>query len=606
MMFARRKKIPATTSSDSSDSSDSGRDGYHHHEESISQHGCDDGDEAEEVVGRIPYSVSVGMMMLDSNGYRCLDDPKRKSGQPRNVTFIGLLLLALLLGIVIAYLFSNSQDYLYHEPVTGDQTTEKLLSKGASIGIETGTFGPEEATHTAVVPSGDNDDKENLSYNPSNEEHRDDSSSYDDDYCVWSPSDQNDCRKLMAHRIGKKLGPKSKKRWLFFGDSTVAQFWHISSLDNNLVDLASMKWNERDRINNQERDSSNNCANISMTNSSSYHCEAKRIHQHCDLNEPFGLPRPDVWQLPNVSLGEGPLMIVAAGAATTTLENKKTMTTLSDVSNTKVSDQLPERNATCLGCRNCQSSFLSCHIMMQNQYQQQPVVSESQPSTTPCIPATIRQKEVQQLSLHGGYFAMPFTRDVVIQTPEARTTQENIVSYIQRQQLENQPALCVVRVGLHDMALPNMTVSKFVTNVQWYLNLLLFSNGAAPPTTPNNNNNNKNKNFGVCFHVIWLQNTAPQWKDDNDIPPGSPPHQLQTAQRVRDYDTAVRDMISTSSTSSVVTDGRRLQDYVTTIDVFAASKNWTHSDNIHMDSAWNRALGMFFLKAATKMAAPAG
>ena len=192
---------------------------------------------------------------------------------------------------------------------------------------------------------------------------------------------------------------------------------------------------------------------------------------------------------------------------------------------------------------------------------------------------------------------MPFARDVVLQSPAFRTTQQNIMAYIQKQVLYD-PArynqkehtedygegqsICVVRVALHDMALPNMTVSIFIANVQWYLELLLEN---------------------VCFHVVWLQNTAPMWKNDNDIPGGSPPHHRQTVQRVRAYDLAVHEMVSSGSniTRRNQNSTAELQNYVTFLDAFEASKEWTHADNIHLTSDWNRALGMFFLKLATKI-----
>ena len=487
--------------------------------------------------------------LLISGANFCGTLQRRQTGSSRIIVY---LLLTLLLG-ASAYWLSQNKAFL----------SRRHAARGQTITVET--------TKSMPGGSGDKLPLEEIASDTVKKNGTPFRAQTDDASCVWSPTEQNNCRRLLAHRVGK-IKPKSKKRWLFFGDSTVAQLWQTSSLENILVDLAAMKWNERARINNDDSD----C--LTMNNNSSYYCEAHRIQQQCELNEPFGLARPDVWEPPNVELGEGPLLMAIT---TSTTINQNTALDL---------DQRLDKNATCLGCKNCQSSFLSCSVV-DDQWQSKRGPQDQHGTPSGSLPLSckqVTQSQQSHLPLHGGYFAMTFARDVVLQSPDARTTQENIVAYIQKQQQEKQPAVCVVRVGLHDMALPNMTLSKFVANVRWYLKLLLFANTG-------------NAIHGVCFHVIWLQNTAPIWKDDRDIPPGSPPNYLHTIQRVRNYDVGVRDMIS----SSLLSGGEKLQDYVTFMDLFEASKNWTHLDNIHLASDWNRALGMFFVKVATKMAAPA-
>jgi len=378
-------------------------------------------------------------------------------------------------------------------------------------------------------------------------------------YCIWSPSDQNDCKRLIAERFHQQAASNREistttvpSRWLFFGDSTVAQFWQTSSLENIMVDLGAAKLNE------------DSCNPFRPRT-----CQSKHVHQQCDLNGPYGLPLPKVRQSPRTEAGEGPLLSTGY-------------------------------NTSCLGCKNCRSGFVVCEIPNDGSGDSnEDFVNRQKPPLSSCPRRT----------LHGGYFAMSFARDVVLQTPDHYTTQENILSYIHNHLLlllllhqpsedthENKrvQSICVVRAGLHDMALPNMTISKYVTNVQWFLKLLLEEE---------------------CWHIVWLQNAAPRWKNDTDIPLGSPPHWCQTVERVRAYDLAVHDMIVSSVSSSdhdqtgsnvtqidddvsIITS---LRDHVTTVDVFEASKDWTHTDNIHLSDDWNRALGMFFVKLATKV-----
>lgn len=355
--------------------------------------------------------------------------------------------------------------------------------------------------------------------------------------CTWSPTEQDDCKRLIGRRIkdsNKGLLP-TMRRWLFFGDSTVAQFWHTSSLENIMVDLGATKLIHE----------ASNC--LDNKRSRVYSCQPKRIAQHCELNDPYGLPRPIVWESPNVALGEGPLILP---------------------NNSENNTNNHGGNATCLGCKNCQSSFVQCA----NTIAKAPITNP-QLLHDDCVPSQ------QQLPLYGGYFAMTFARDVILQTPKYRTTQENILDYIDQHfghAASREPSICVVRTGLHDMALPNMTLSIYAANVQRLLELLLTKE---------------------CFHILWLQNTAPLWETAEDIPTGLPPHHCQTVERVRAYDQGGVASLQALSTST----DPRFRDSITTIDVFEASKEWEHADNIHLTSDWNRALGMFFVKLATKI-----
>lgn len=250
-----------------------------------------------------------------------------------------------------------------------------------------------------------------------------------------------------------------------------------------------------------------------------YKCQA-RVLGHCNLNQQYELNTVP-WQLPDWELGQGP-------SNTTTTSGE-----------------------ACLGCKNCISKFPDCVLIDNDRH---------------C-------RRSKTLS-YGGYIAMPYARDVLLQSPAFATTQENVLAYLGarvntldlHEDFEGNP-ICVVRAGVHDMAIPKMTTAKYVSNVKWYLGLLQPQ----------------------CSHVVWLQNTAPllhEQQQDNTTPQFP-----QTVERVREYDRAVYESVSSSP----------LRGFVTTMDVFEASIDWTHSDNIHLDSDWNRALGMFFVKLSSKL-----
>ena len=320
------------------------------------------------------------------------------------------------------------------------------------------------------------------------------------DYCVWSPAEQEDCKRILSRRLLQHSGRIPPRRWLFLGDSTMAQIWKTSSLSQVLVDFGVSQMNEF-------------CGRR-------YTCEAMVVQQ-CNLNQEYNLPVNAAWNPPQVGK-EGPSNVTTANP-----------------------------REACLGCKNCISEYTLCKGIDDD-----------------------RHCRANQKLIHGGYIAMPYARDVLLQTPKFATTQENILQdYIQHywnsellhEDYGSKP-VCIVRTGVHDIAIPQMTTAAYVDNVQWYLQLLQTQ----------------------CFHVIWLQNTAPLAHDTDQPPPQYP----QTVERVREYDLAVYERIHQDST---------LQGFVTTMDVFDVSKDWQHSDNIHLNVEWNRALGMFFVKLITKV-----
>jgi hypothetical protein len=168
-------------------------------------------------------------------------------------------------------------------------------------------------------------------------------------------------------------------------------------------------------------------------------------------------------------------------------------------------------------------------------------------------------KKTEPVFTYGGYFSVEFSRDVELQTPEFRTTQENVAAYISK--TFNTDALvedfgkpiCVANTGVHDAMIPNITLAKYVTNVEWYLHLLKAQ----------------------CRHVIWISTTAPA---TNKF--------IQTSKQTKEWDAAVKQMISASTTLRPVT---------SFVDVFSASARTKHADNIHMTQQWYNALGNLFL-----------
>jgi hypothetical protein len=165
--------------------------------------------------------------------------------------------------------------------------------------------------------------------------------------------------------------------------------------------------------------------------------------------------------------------------------------------------------------------------------------------------------------VHGGYINIEFARDVIMQSPEFLTTQENIAAFLNR--TYNSPLLvqdwgkpvCVVNTGHHDMAIPNITIPKFLSNVEWYLNLL----------NPH------------CSSIVWLSTTAPQTE--------------QYFQKVNDT------LLCNQGVQGILSRSHELRTKSVFVDVFEASRSWPHRDNIHMDSVWYAKLGQLLTDFST-------
>mmetsp|Transcript_25446 Transcript_25446/g.53208 ORF Transcript_25446/g.53208 Transcript_25446/m.53208 type:complete len:381 (-) Transcript_25446:36-1178(-) len=187
--------------------------------------------------------------------------------------------------------------------------------------------------------------------------------------------------------------------------------------------------------------------------------------------------------------------------------------------------------------------------------------SGSFPAFLQCTPQTNERDCVGGASRlkyrYGGFIPLEYATDVEIQTPEFRTTQENVAAFIDRDW--NTPVMvqewgkpiCLLGTGNHDSRIKGITTGYFLRNVKFLLET--FSH--------------------VCEHMIWIGNTANK-KDDDKYP--------QTKELMKQWDTATKRMIEAEPT---------LRDMMTFIEVRRAALRWPHADHIHLDDAWYKKLG---------------
>jgi hypothetical protein len=159
----------------------------------------------------------------------------------------------------------------------------------------------------------------------------------------------------------------------------------------------------------------------------------------------------------------------------------------------------------------------------------------------------------------GGYIALEFARDVVLQTNLFRTSQENMAVFLQRwiETWNTTVPICILNEGIHDMTIPGLTDVAFFNNIRWLLNLL----------------------DPVCAHVVWINHLMPLTED---YPQKTPRLQL--------WNRGVLRILETSP---------HWQTKATVVDGFTASKTWQHfkpDDNVHLNNTWYVRLGDLFHK----------
>ncbi|CAB9523197.1 expressed unknown protein [Seminavis robusta] len=296
------------------------------------------------------------------------------------------------------------------------------------------------------------------------------------------------------------------------------------------------------------------------------HCPAllecnNRYHSRCRLNQDFLHPatctNPEQWNPPNVALGEGP---VAYGCYFPNCED--------------------------CGDGGCNSLYSVCQ-RRQHESSEECRLPRSMPTNTNSdkpSPMTTQQNQV-----YGGYFSIDFARDVELQTPQHKTTQENFASFLHQQynadpwvmQSFGGPPVCVVGMGVHDMAIPSIALPQYLTNLEWFLSLLLL-----PPANDAEEQERLDKTYDIaptCSHVVWIHSTAPKRQNDTDPAYFYAP---QTVERTREWNQAVHQMLLNTK----VLPKQRL----TIIDVFDASQHYDHRDNVHLQRPWYKSLGAFF------------
>ena len=234
--------------------------------------------------------------------------------------------------------------------------------------------------------------------------------------CEWSPSASTECEKMICSRLrDMKNGtqtPKRHGRWIFLGDSTMSRLY---------------------KKNPPHVPPARACP-------SQYNCKQ---HQGGRCNEGLFLganPKDFRWTGPDLlGRGEGPVLFGL-------------------------------KHPDCKDCSGCYSEFLVCHEKLSQSLSI--ARNRSQSLAIAC------EKGKMDSIRYGGYFAVEFARDVELQSPEFGTTQEIMAAYLKRQY--NKEALvkdfglpiCILTAGIHDMKIPNITTSKFLVNVNWYLDVL--------------------------------------------------------------------------------------------------------------------------------------
>ena len=383
--------------------------------------------------------------------------------------------------------------------------------------------------------------------------------------CKWAPDSREECTDLLAHRLPPPVVPTSgfvhagnqnadestndptlasakprKQRWLFFGDSTMSRPFTMSNLDRYLIGEPlvfmrkdPMSTSVGSSVTSDDVGSGGNSGDPCWSN---IVCE-ERHADRCDHGPVFNLQPVAEWQPPIFSPNfEGPLNWAV-------------------------------NNPYCSDCGGCDPHFLHC-VPSNQQGQALSSLKASSRSTSP----EQQCKEDKKL-VYGGYMIVEFAKDVELQSPSYRTTQENIVWYLRehfnRPQLVTEwgKPVCVIGTGFHDMILliktDDFNMDRFVENVEWYLMLMKDE----------------------CSHMIWVTNTAPSRENPKNWP--------QTIERTKEWNDGVRAMIENNL------ELLRMSSYV---DVFDASLDIPHKpdDHIHLLDTWYGDIGNWFSTLITE------
>ncbi len=345
--------------------------------------------------------------------------------------------------------------------------------------------------------------------------------------CKWSPADDHkkQCTEIFSNRLpratkveggNKNAGEESTSpdhrgtRWLFFGDSTMKRLFDRSDLKTILVQDPLAK-------------SQDSCLGRDLS------CK-EREGDRCELNSLFGLPYAEKWIAPDPKLFEGPV-------------------------------KFGSENAYCTDCSTCQSHFLECRSMENKAVSSSlRTLSKEHPQKTLVTTPQCKAKDPQGVNYYGGFMSMEFARDTEIQTPEFRTTQENLAAYIIRtwnspEMLKHwRKPICVLSAGNHDIMVHGIPTEKIVQNVKFMLT----------------------KMKPACDHMIWLGNTSSNRR--STFP--------QAKLRMLSLEKGIKEMLVSHP---------ELLDMMSFVDVIDASLTYPHKDFIHMYDKWYFLLGEWFI-----------
>uniref|UniRef100_A0A7S4HKV8 Uncharacterized protein n=1 Tax=Odontella aurita TaxID=265563 RepID=A0A7S4HKV8_9STRA len=158
------------------------------------------------------------------------------------------------------------------------------------------------------------------------------------------------------------------------------------------------------------------------------------------------------------------------------------------------------------------------------------------------------------------YHLVEFARDVELQTPESRYTQENVMSYLRRETESLGKMTCAVGTLYHDVKLGGGDEAVYLANVRWYLGLLLR---------------------GPCSHVVWIG--APARSQEVGVP--------QSIDLLKKWNGGVEDILRSTE----------FRAFTTFVDQLEATRGWPHRDAVHLDETYSKHLGELFSKVmATK------
>lgn len=155
------------------------------------------------------------------------------------------------------------------------------------------------------------------------------------------------------------------------------------------------------------------------------------------------------------------------------------------------------------------------------------------------------------------YLFTEYARDVEMPTKDTKTSQETVALYLKKNPQASR--LCVLNIGLMDMALPGITVDIFIKNAKDFLNLI----------SPH------------CQTIVWTSMTSTQTSNT-----------IQTNAKIDEWNKATKQALAQDSV---------LLSKVVFLDVYQASLKAANADALHKENAWYTALSKLFVAPIKKV-----